>query len=40
MDGVPVCKETGHIMLYTSTINMRNAAKHLTFTKKERYHTR
>lgn len=40
MDWVPVMKDEHTIMQYVSTKALRDAAKHLTFTKKERHHTR
>lgn len=39
MDGVPVTKNDATIMQYISTQAMRNAAKHLTFTTRQRHHT-
>jgi hypothetical protein len=39
VDGVPIMKNDGTIMQYTSTQSMRNAAKHLTFTTGKRHHT-
>lgn len=40
MDGVPVTYDDGSIVQYTSTQSMRQTAKHLTFTKRARHHTR
>lgn len=39
MQWTPVMKDETHIMQYTSTQSMRDAAKHLTFTTKQRHHT-